>query len=492
MHAYWLSAVPLAGALGVALLRRWRVPMVIAGLATILGCLRLTAALPLGQAETFLEQQWLLDGSAQRMLTYACVTTALLLAIAATTEHAHTVYAPVLASLGLLSAALLLQSWLLSLLLLTAALIVSVLATFPTSTSAPRGATQFLAWATLPVPFLLAIPWLLDQLAVRPQEVAVVTWSAWLVLPAWILWLNLFPFHGTTPLWAGGGPPLAPAFVWAVKDAVVIYLLLALWRQMPALHMESVLSALRTLGLLTALFSGVWAVIQTSLSGVLACAAMAVLGLIVQGVAAGSTDGSSAALFLLVSRSAAVLLASSALTALYGSSAGSSQESRKRFPWDSVGKRGTVVRHTLQADHSPPQVQRRTVVRREPGVKVGDRLSLPTRIPWEAIVLWLIAVGGVLALLRLPMMNNPAQGQGALAVLQAQEPRLWQAWRISSVGILIGIAHTSWRLWRDRVRSSAGRIRPVPFLVAVCLVLLCLYLALSPQLVASWVSGLML
>jgi hypothetical protein len=443
VKVYWLSILPLAGALVVALLRRWRVPMVIVALATLLGCFRVSSALPLDRTEMFLGQPWMLDGGTQRLLVLAYWTTAILLAIAAATPTADAVHAPLLASLGLLSAAVLLHSWLLSLLLLPTALIVLILATFSTDRSAPRGASHFLAWATLPIPFLLGIPWLLDQLTVRPQGLAVVTWSAWLLLPAWILWLNLFPFHGTTPLWAAGGLPLAPAFLWTVKDTVVIYLLLAVWRQMPALQMASVLSTLRTLGLLTALFSGVWAVIQSSLSGVLGCAAMAVLGLTVQGLAAGSADGVSAAMFLLLSRSEAVLLASAALTALYGGSAGNPQEGRKGFPW-------------------------------------------------EGVVLWLISVVGVLALLALPRMANPAQGRSVLTMLQVQEPRLWQAWRISAAGVLLGLAHTSWRLWRDPVRSSAGRIRPVPFWLAVCLFLLCLYLALSPQVVSGWISSLML
>jgi hypothetical protein len=442
VKVYWLSIVPLAGASIAALLRRWRVPVVIVALVTLLGCLRLSSVLPLDEVNTFLGQQWMLDVGTQRLLILTYWTTAILLAIAATTRQADMVHAPVLASLGLLSAAVLLRSWLLSLLVVPAALIVPILATFATRPSAPRAASHFLAWATLPIPFLLAIPWLLDQLAVRPQELTVVTWSAWLLLPVWILWLNLFPFHGTTPLWAAGGPPLAPAFLWTVKDTVVIYLLLSLWRQMPALQMEGVLSTLRTLGLLTTLFGGVWAVIQSSLSGVLGCAAMAALGLVVQGLAAGSADGPSPAVFLLLSRSAAVLLASSALTALYGDSAGTPQETRKRFPW-------------------------------------------------EGLVLWLISVGGVLALLVLPATANPAQGRSALTALQAQEPRLWQAWRISAAGVLIGLAHTSWRLWRDRVRSSTGRIHPAPFLLAVCLLLLYLYLALSPQVVSGWVSDLM-
>ena len=493
MKLHWLIALPLAGALVVALLRRWRVPMILATLATLLGCLRLSSMLPMNQAETFLEQQWMLSAGAQRLLIAVYVATGVLLAIAATTRRADTVHAPLLASLGLLSAAVLLRSWLLSFLLLPVALIVPVLATVPSRPSAAHGAAHYLAWTAAPIPFLLAIPWLLDQLAVRPQELAVIAWSAWLVLPAWILWLNLFPFNGATPLWAEGGPPLAPAFVWTIKDAAVIYLLLGLWRQMPALQTESVLSALRTLGLLTALFGGVWAVIQSSVSGVLGCAAMAVLGVTVQGLASGSVDGLSAATFLLLSRSAAVLLATAALTALYDSAAGSPQESRRWFPW---------ARHTPQAGHSPHQDARRTVsvqrrwtmARQEPGVSAESRSSSPTRIPWEGLMLWLISVAGVLALLRLPMMDSPAQGPGALAVLQALpgEPRLWQAWRLSSIGILIGLVQTGWRLWRDRVRNSAGRIRPVPFLLAVCLLLLCLYLARSPQLVASWVSGLML
>jgi len=442
MKVSWLILLPLTGALAVALLRRWRVPMLIATLLTLLGFLRLSSALPLDQAELFLEQTWLLDAGARHLLTLSCWATLALLAIAATAPQADAVHAPVLASLGLLSAAVLLRSWLLSLLLLPAALIVPVMATFPMRRSAPRGAAQYLAWVTLPIPFLLPIPWLLDQLSVRPQELAVVAWSAWLVLPAWVLWLNLFPFHGTMPLWAAAGPPLAPAFLWAVKDGVAIYLLLGLWRQIPALQTQTVLSTLQLLGLLTALFSGVWAVLQTHLSGVLGCAAMAVLGLIVQGLTSASTDSMSPAWFLLLSRSALVLMSTAALTALPGRS-----------------------RHSE-----------------------GARAQ---RFPWEGLVLWLISIAGVLALLRLPSVNDPTLGRSALALLQAREPRLWQAWRISAAGILIGLAHTGWRLWRDRVRHSAGRIRPVPFGLAVAFFLLCLYLARSPQLVAGWLSGLL-
>jgi hypothetical protein len=148
-------------------------------------------------------------------------------------------------------------------------------------------------------------------------------------------------------------------------------------------------------------------------------------------------------MFLLLGRSAVVLLATSALAALHGDSTGKQPQNSRQFPW-------------------------------------------------QGLLLWLIAVGGVLALLVLPRMGNPIQGRSVLTVLQAREPRLWQAWRISAAGVLIGLAHTSWRLWRDQVRSSARRIRPVPFLLAVCLFLLCLCLALSPEVVQGWVSGLML
>ncbi len=445
MRVYWLSLLPLAGALVVALLRSRRVPMLIAVPGALLGYLRLTSALPLEQAETFLTQSWMLDAGARELLTLAGWATAILLAIAAADAKAEGVHAPLLASLGLLSAAVLLRSWLLSALLLPGALIVPVLATLPTDRTAPRGAANFMAWATAPVPFLLGIPWLLDQLAVHPQEIAVVSRSAWLLLPAWMLWLNLFPFNGATPLWAAGDEPLGPAFQWAVKDGVILYLLLGLWRQMPDLQTAGVLSILGTLGLLTTLFSGIWAVIQSRLSGVLGCAAMAVLGLVVQGLAAGTWDSMGGAMFVLLSRGVAVLMSTAALAALHNSPAGKKQETGVRFPW-------------------------------------------------EGLLLWLIAIAGVLALLRLPTMADPASGRSLLEMLLTPpgEPRLEQAWRISAIGILIGLAHTSWRLWRERVRSSAGRIRPVPLLLAVGLLLLGLYLARSPQVVARWVSGLML
>nr|MBC7245795.1 hypothetical protein [Chloroflexota bacterium] len=440
MQPYWLCLIALIGAGAVGIIQRWRAPMVGLGLATMIACTRLVLALPLNETATFLGQPWSLDQSTQALLTFVYGTTMVLLAIAATAEQAESFYAPVLASVGLLSVAILLRSWL-SFLLLPAALIVLVLATPPAFPTSLRGASRFLAWATLPVPFLLAIPILLERFALFPDQQLLAYRSAWLVVPPLVLWLTLFPLHGTTPLWASGNPHLTLTFLWTVKDWVVLHLFLTLWQQNPVLHTEGVTATLSGLGLLTTVFSGVWAVIQTSPSAVLGCAAISVLGLVVQGVAVGSGEGLLGAMSWLVHRSVAVLLASSALIALYSQSIADGEEAKAQS------------------------------------------------FPWQGLILFIIFIVCVLDLAGMPLISRGLLGyQKVDKVLQETQPRVIQALWIRSAGIIIGLIRVSWRLWHDQVRASAGRIRFLSFSLVICIFLVLLWLELSSSLVIDWVS----
>jgi hypothetical protein len=416
--------------------------MAFLGLATILACVFLAFKLPLDEAAVLWGQTWLLDKVGQALLAFVYVATAILLAIAATTERAQTVYAPILACAGLFSAVVLLRSQLLALLVLPAALVAFVHATYPAAPSAVRGASRFLAWATLPIPFLLTIPILLERFALFPDEVAWVNWSAWLMVPAWILWLTLFPTDGTTRLWADDGPPLAPAFLWAVKDWVVIYLLLSLWRQVPLLHTQPVAMVLGVAGLATAVVSGLWAPLQSSPSAVLACAAMSALGIALQGIMAGSAEGLQGGLTLLFSRSVAILLASSTLAAMEGTPA--------------------------------PE---------------GEAQDRP--LHWPNLVLSFVFVIVLLAMVGMPYLRGFLGPAYIHPTLEARMPNLlWRTWLVAAAGIVLGLLRVGWWLRREKLRAATGQVRVLPFLVVLCLVLLWLWLEVSPQLVWSRISEL--
>ncbi|MGB9879787.1 MAG: hypothetical protein ACPLRM_03400, partial [Anaerolineae bacterium] len=332
MKPYWLVAVPLVAAGIVGLAQKWRILVIALALGTIFLCTYLVLSLPLDEATIFGGQTWSLNRSTQLWLFFMYGSTAVLLVIAATTEQAHSFSAPILASVSLFSAVLLLHSWI-SFLLLPAALAVPVLAAYPSVPAAVRGASHYLSWVVLPIPFFLAISILSERFALFPDEISLMNWNAWLVIPPIVLWLTLFPIQWTTPLWARGNPPLTPAFLWTVKDWIVIYFFLALWQQKPLLHTANALAVLGSLGMLTTIFSGAWAVLQSSPSAVLGCAAMSALGLAVHEISVGSGEALSGAMSVLVHRTLTILLASSALAALYSSDSEQNAAKEQPFPW---------------------------------------------------------------------------------------------------------------------------------------------------------------
>ena len=440
MRLYWLSVVPLVAAAIISIGRRQRVLAVGLSLATTLACASLALLLPLNDVTFFLGQQWVLNQVAQTLLVFMYIATAILLTIEATTEQGESFCAPVLASVGLLSAVILLRSLLLSFLLLPASMAVLVLATPPLAISAIRGAARFLTWVTLPTLFVLAAFMLLERFALFPDELALANLSAWLMVPPVTLWLTLFPFHGTTRLWATDGLSLAPVFLWVVKDWIVIYLLLALWEQNPVLHMENAMITLGIAGLVTAVVSGVLALAQSSPSAVLACAAMSELGIAVQGMTA-DTGGLQGGLFLLVSRSVAVLLASSALAAMYSTSVKDSKSNAKSFHW-------------------------------------------------QSLALLIAFIVGVLSMAGIPPLGGFFGRRYIYALLQAKKPYLFLAWLSASMGIVLGLVRTSWSLWHMRVQSTSGHIRDFPLFLVLCLLLLCLWIGFRPQAALGLISAL--
>ena len=438
MSLLWLSALPLAGAAITALLQRWRRPATLAGLATIAGCLVLCRSLPSESAVVLLQQDWMLTASTRMLLTYLYATTAILLAIGCFGQQNGTVAPAMLASIGVLSAALLLRSTWLSLIVLAAAMLLPAIGSFPASPSSIRGATRYLIWVTLPIPFLLAIPPLLEQVSVHPQEMEWYGRCAWLLVPALLFWLNLFPIDAAMSLWANDAAPLMPAYVWLVQQVAALHMLMSFWQANPLLWTLPVAQLARVSALLTTLLAGVVATIQLSPPAVLGSAAMATLGLAMLGVVNGPEQGPLTSGMILAGRSVAVLLGCVALEVAY---------------------------RTPEGVARPPRVSSR----------------LATLVPMA--VVWL-AIAGVVVLPSVPL---PQSNATVLSVLSVVEPLLPRLWKISMIGVLIGIGRTSWSLWRSRLSRSSRHDSSLTVLLIGSL-LVFLYLLFNPEALARIAS----
>jgi len=440
---YWLSILPLAVA-GVVHLMGRRQRSLVTGFAllTAVICANLSLTLPADTTATYLGQEWLLGEENRVLLAFMYVVTTILFSVAALSKSEEELYAPMLASAGLLSAVVLVDSLLLSFVLLPLALVVLGLGVPSSARSSTRGALSFLAWVTLPMPFLLAIFPLLEQSALRPQNAYLVQWSAWLVVPPVILWLTLFPLHWTTRLWAGSGRALIPVFLWTVKDGVVLLLLFALWRQIPVLREQGPVSALGAIGLMTAVVSGVLALAHPRPGAVLACAAMSELGIAVQGMMAASVGGLEGGLTLFVSRCVAVLLASSALAGINVASA-----------------RG----------------------RESDGGSFG----------WRSVVMLVAFSIGVLSMAGMPPLLGFLGRERIYSALQPEGTHLLLAWLSASTGIVLGLVRAVWSAWHSQLRFPVGHSYDLLLLLVLGLLLLCVWIGLFPQvtldLIADWV-----
>ncbi len=450
MRLYWLSAIPLgvgvplcmlrALAAGASKRRSWVVGV---SLLTSVVCAGMALSLRRNAVDVFLGQQWALSRLAQVLLAFLFLATALLIAVSARTREAESFCGPALASLGLLNAVVFLASQPLSFVLLPAALVVLTLAA-PAAQPAVRGASRFLALATLPIPLVLVCFALLDRMALFPDDLAPADMAGLLVIACVALWLTLFPFHGTTRLWAQRQVPLAPALLWVAKDWVVVYLLFTLWGRFPALRTESAATLLGMLGLATSVVGGVWASLQSDPSTLLACAALTELGMAAQGLALNSSDSLQGALILLIGRSIAVLLATSALGVL-------------PIPANSSGADSTA------------------------------RGGLPRWLTLLSLVAFSV---GVLTMAGLPPLAGFLGRRLFYAAIRAQNPSVFWAWLPASLGLVLGLARSCWSMWHSAQFSQARRgswwpaesIPNLPTFLVMGLLLSCLlWFGLHPQ-----------
>jgi formate hydrogenlyase subunit 3/multisubunit Na+/H+ antiporter MnhD subunit len=240
-------------------------------------------------------------------------------------------------------------------------------------------------------------------------------------------------------LWSKEKVDLGPVFLWAAKDVVVVYLLLVLWQQYPALQSSETNQVLGAAALLTTVYSGVLAIAQSGPVAVLTCAAMSQLGVVFQGLAVGSAAAVWGGLFLLVSRSVSILLASSAVAAM-------------------------------------------------PHVIVGESESGIRPSRWRSLLVLTGFAVGVMVMLGVPPLGSFDARRQIHAALHATHPFLAWAWVLSAVGIALGVIRTVRLLWHAEAAPSSTSMRNLPLLPVMGLLWLCLSIELYPQKVLALLS----
>ena len=442
MTLQWLILLPLASAVVLFLIgprKRLWAPLV--GLVTLAVCTRGVQALPLHLATRLWGQQWVLDELGRALLLYGYAATAVLVLIALVADQTGWFIAPAVAHCGLLGIVVLLRSVPLSFALYSSALLLCVLMVQSGSAAAARGAARWLIAAALPTACVPLAVTLLQRDVTMPGQLTAADLGSWLVWLTLWSWWTLFPWDGTTRLWSKNRLAVGALFLWTVTDWAVLYLWLRLWQQYPALRSETAMLTLGIAGLATAVFSGVWAFVQSQPSGVLACAAVSALGIAVQGLTAGAGPAIRGGLVVLAYRSLAAWLSGAALAA-----------------W--------------------------------PFAAARDAASEANAPRWrKPLVIGAFAIG-ILALAGLPPWGGlTAQGQ-ILPWLAAEQPYVRLAWLSGSLGIVLGLVRCAWPLWHSEAGPSADPRADLPLLLVAALLVLMLWVGLQPQSVAGWLARL--
>jgi formate hydrogenlyase subunit 3/multisubunit Na+/H+ antiporter MnhD subunit len=219
----------------------------------------------------------------------------------------------------------------------------------------------------------------------------------------------------------------------------MVYLLLDLWRQYPALRSYGAIQTLGVAASLTTVYGGVLAVAQSVPTAVLACAAMSELGVVLQGLSAGSSNAVWGALFLLVSRSVAILLVCSVVTAMP---------------------------HVIAFE--------------------SESGTQPSR--WRSMLLLTAFAVGALAMLGMPPLGSFAARRQIYAALQMTHPVSAQAGLLASAGIALGVIRAGWSLWHTQAQPAVTSLRNMALLPVIGLLVLCLAVELYPQRVVALLS----
>jgi len=431
-----LAALAAAGISALLAVAIWRLP---------LATLRLAGrTVALGQAAVWQELSFQLSPASRPLLVFLLGTAAVTFILAWRTYQGRTFYPFGLALVALWAVVALVRPLIYAPLALV---LVAILAVFLIQAGMPgdtRGAWRQLIFPVLAVPLFLVAAWYVEQGPLNPDDQTPYQIAGWLLIAGFILLLQPAPLHVAVPSVASKAPPVVAVFLWIGGQATVLFLLQRFLVSYPWLG-STIDSArwLLWLGVFTALLSGLLAATQTTLGRLIGYASLFDYGILLVAMGLRGTAGLPTAIWLLLTRTLAML---------------------------TVALGAAAIRHHMEGDGME---------------RIAGAVS---RLPMAVLAL----IMGGFALVGMPLTAQFASRWALLQLVAENDPRWAWILLLGGLGVMLGVIRAG--------RACFGRLSGSPvhresFSVAVlaaALVLIGVVVGLFPQILTEPVSAVIL
>lgn len=436
-----LIFLPLAMAAPVYLLRRYRAIAVVLSVGTTLTLIGICYQAPLNEPAYVLGRELILDDLSRFVVSLLLSIASLMILYAWQVPQGWAFFPSLLCMLGLLTGAIMIRNFLISVLLLEMAGLIFLFMIHGRRPAPVGTALAYLVPLVVAMPCLLLAPWLIDSYALHPDNPLLIRFTVIALSLGFGILLAVAPFHSWLPAVVEGVPSTASASLICILNLASLMLLLRLLSTHLWLTADSnILSVMSTAGLLTAVVGGILAFAQRQPGRLLAYAAIADMGFVLVGLGTGTLTGVTGALAHALSRSLTVLLVATSLGTLR--------------TYSSKGSVSTL----------------REAFRRTPG----------------SIAAYII---GGLALGGFPLSSAFATRWLIYRSLAGSPSFYAWALLLSGCGVVLGYLKSLFLMLKPSPQSqSEGEPRPVTAMM-LCLILLCLLLALAPRLMVDPLSN---
>jgi formate hydrogenlyase subunit 3/multisubunit Na+/H+ antiporter MnhD subunit len=431
-----LAALVAAGVSLMLAVALWRLP---------LGTVRLAGrVVTMAQGAAWQDLSLQLSSASRPLLVFLLGTAALTFILAWRTYQGRTFYPLGLALVALWAIVALVRPLIYAPLALV---LVAILAVFVIQAGKPgdtRGAWRQLIFPVLAVPLFLVAAWYIEQGPLNPDDRTPYQIAGWLLIAGFILLLQPAPLHIAMPSVAGFAPPVVAVFLWIGGQATSLFLLQRFLVSYPWLS-STIDSAqwLLWLGVFTALLSGLLAATQTTLGRLIGYASLFDYGILLVAMGLRGTAGLPTAIWLLLTRTLAML------TVAFGAAA---------------------IRHHLEGD------------------SFGRIAGAVSRLPLAVLAL----IMGGFALVGMPLTAQFASRWALLQLVAENDPRWAWLLLLGGLGVMLGVIRAG--------RACFGRLSGSPVqresfsvaFLAALLVAIGVVVGLFPQLLIGPVSAVIL
>lgn len=432
-----VAALLAAGVTALLALGIWRLPL--NQLAKIGG-----RPVRLGQPVAVAELSLVITPASRALLIFLLLTASVTFILAWRTYQGRSFYPFGLALVALWSIVALLQPLLLA---PFAIVLAAILAVFLIQAGRPgetRGAWRQLLFPTLAVPLFVVASWYIEQTPLNPDDTTPYRIAGWLLIAGFILLLQPAPLHAAIPAVAGQAPPVVAAFLWIGGQAVTLFLLQRFLVTYPWLG-DTVDSArwLLWLGILTAMLGGLLAASQRRLGRMLGYAALYDYGILIIAMGLRGTAGLPTAIWLLVTRTLALL---------------------------TLATGTAIIRHHMEGDRF-------------------ERIAgAASRLPLAVAAL----VAGGFGLAGMPLTVQFASRWALLQLVAEDDPRWALLLLIGALGVVAGTVRAGQACFGDLAASPVEREPRGIALIAILLIGVGALLGLFPHLLTGPVAAVIL